>query len=475
MVSRIKVFFINITFLAASIIAFAFVVIVHRLYEPDYYFDLPDILERGILVATTNHSPSSYFVYRAEPMGFQLEMLSAFCKHLGILLEIRPKNKIESKVECLVSDSGCDVIALRFNSTYERRLLVNFTEPYAFSRHVLVQRRNNTRPNTANGQEAPGPIRNPAMLNGQTVFIQEGTSYKETLELLEHTYGISILIVEKDINEEELIRMVAEGQIDFTVSDEVIARPNLVFFNILDIGTAITEEIGLSWAVRKNSPKLLEAVNEWIVNFRETPQFAALFRKYFEAPRRAFRRDDPYHSLFGNRISSYDTYFKRHAPIVGWDWRMIASLAFQESSFVHDTASWAGAMGIMQIMPSTAEYLGLDSLSTIEDHIKAGTRYLRSLDRVMQNFVEDSLERISFVLGAYNAGPGHVLDAIRLAEKQGRDPTKWIGNVDYFILNKSRYYRDEVVRHGYLRGWETYHHVRKIWRRYEHYRNVVDE
>ena len=154
---------------------------------------------------------------------------------------------------------------------------------------------------------------------------------------------------------------------------------------------------------------------------------------------------------------------------------MIASLAYQESRFVHDTASWAGAMGIMQIMPSTAEILGLDSLSTIEDHIRAGIRYLGKLDRTLQNFVEDSLERISFVLGAYNAGPGHVIDAIRLAEKHGKDPTKWIGNVDYFIRNKSRYYRDDVVRHGFLRGWETYMHVLEIWRRFEHYRNVVQE
>ena len=477
MASKINSFFLNAAFFAASALAIAFILLVTAAHHQDEedVFDLPEILERGVLFATTNHSPSSYFVYRAEPMGFQLEMLMEFCNHLDILLEIRLDNNIENKLDCLVEQSSCEIIALRFNPTYERRKLVDFTKHYAFSRHVLVQRRYNTFSTSSHQTEDEGPIRQPELLDGQMVYIQIGTSYKQTLDSIASTYGISIDIVEVDLNEEELVRMVAEGEIDFTVCDEIIARPNKSYFWVLDIDTPLSEEIGLSWAVRKNTPLLLETLNEWIIDFRETRKFRELFRKYFDSPRRAFRSARAYHSLFDDRISRFDHYFKRHAPIVGWDWRMIASLAYQESMFVHDTASWAGAMGIMQIMPTTAESLGLDSLSTIEEHIRAGIRYLRSLDRTLESFVEDSLERISFVLGAYNSGPGHVIDAIKLAEKYGRDPTRWIGNVDYFILNKSRYYRDDVVRHGYLRGWETYNHVLEIWRRYEHYRNVVQE
>ncbi len=471
--AKLTNFSVNGVFFAAAVIAFLFVILNARLEGQDDFADLPEILERGVLYATTNHSPSSYFVYRAEPKGFQLEMLSAFCKYLGILLEIKPKNNIDLKLDCLVKQGTCDILALRLNPTGERRGQVDLTEPYAFSRHVLVQRKKIENAKPASRTAENEITSDFAFLDGQRIYIQAMTSYRQTLDSLSLANGISINVVELDQNEEELVRMVAEGEIDYTVCDEIVARPNKASFPNLDIDVALTGQIGLTWAVRKNTPKLLHALNIWIADFIKTKEYSSIFRKYFEAPPRSFRAQGQFHSLFGNRISHYDSYFKKHAGIIGWDWRLIASLVYQESTFEHDTASWAGARGIMQIMPSTAEALGLDSLSTIEDHIRAGIRYLRSLDRILQNFVEDSLERISFVLGAYNSGPGHVIDAIRLAEKHGRDPTKWIGSVDYFIRNKSRYYRDDVVRHGYLRGWETYNHVLEIWRRYEHYRNVV--
>jgi membrane-bound lytic murein transglycosylase F len=458
-----------------SVLAFAFIVFVSVPKEPKDLVDLPIILERGVLYAATEHSPSSYFVYRAEPMGFQLELLSAFCNHLGLMLEIKPENNIENKFECLIEQASCDIIALGFNPTYERQKVASFSEPYAFSRHVLVQRRKTRQTTGSLPEQNPTVLRDLDLLDRQAIFIQKGTSYKQTLDSIELVYDISIDIIEVDFNQEELVKMVADGEIDFTVCDEIVAKPNKDFFPVLDIETALTDEIGLSWAVRKNSPILLDTLNKWIAEFRQTPQFRTLFHKYFDAPRRAFRSGGTYHSLDGSQISRFDSYFKKYAPIIGWDWRMIASLAYQESMFVHDTASWAGAMGIMQIMPTTAESLGLDSLSTIEDHIRAGIRYLKSIDRTLEKYVGDSLERISFVLGAYNSGPGHVIDAIKLAEKHGKDPTKWIGNVDYFIRNKSRYYREDVVKHGYLRGWETYIHVLEIWRRFEHYRNVVGD
>lgn len=184
----------------------------------------------------------------------------------------------------------------------------------------------------------------------------------------------------------------------------------------------------------------------------------------------------PYHSLGGGRISVYDDYFKRFAEIVGWDWRLIASLAFQESRFNHEAVSWAGAFGIMQLMPNTAAMYNVSQTSAPIENIMAGIKYLDWINGRLKDVITDDQERIKFVLASYNVGLGHVMDARRLAEKYGKDPNIWKDNVDYFILNKSKpkYYLDPVVRHGYARGTEPFHYVSEILERYEHYLNAVE-
>ena len=128
----------------------------------------------------------------------------------------------------------------------------------------------------------------------------------------------------------------------------------------------------------------------------------------------------------------------------------------------------------MQFMPVTASSYGITEESTPEQHILAGVKYIQWLDKLFISLVPDKDERIRFILGSYNIGAGHVLDAIRLTSKYGRDPLIWEDNVEYFLLKKSepRYYNDEVVRNGYCRGAETYHYVRNIIYRYNHYLNI---
>lgn len=181
------------------------------------------------------------------------------------------------------------------------------------------------------------------------------------------------------------------------------------------------------------------------------------------------------HSLGGGKISPFDHYFKEYASIVGWDWRLIASLAFQESRFDPEAVSWAGAFGLMQLMPGTADVYNLIPESPVSAHILAGVNYLKWLDQVLSEHISDKDERVRFVLASYNVGIGHVLDARRLAEKYGKDPNVWKDNVDYFLLNKSqpKYYQDPVVRFGYARGVEPFNYVNEIMERYAHYRNAM--
>ena len=175
-------------------------------------------------------------------------------------------------------------------------------------------------------------------------------------------------------------------------------------------------------------------------------------------------------------ISPFDKAIKKTAAKIGWDWRLLAALIYQESRFKIDLESDKGAFGLMQLMPSVMERYNVSYDSSPEEQLEAGGKLISYLDKTLKNKVADSLERVKFVLAAYNAGLGHVLDAQRLAIKYEKAPDIWENNVDYFILNKSKplYYRDTCCRCGFLRGTQTYRFVEDIMERYHHYQNLVD-
>ncbi len=171
-------------------------------------------------------------------------------------------------------------------------------------------------------------------------------------------------------------------------------------------------------------------------------------------------------------ISPYDVYFKRYASLIGWDWRLLAALAYHESRFKNMPISPRGAMGVMQLMPITAVAFGLDSISVCDPelNIKAGTHYLKYLQRVYKE-IDDVDERNKFMLASYNAGPAHIIDAMDLAEKYGRDPHRWFGSVEYYLKRKheEEIYLDSIVNFGYFNSREPVDHVRKILKTYEQY------
>ena len=176
-------------------------------------------------------------------------------------------------------------------------------------------------------------------------------------------------------------------------------------------------------------------------------------------------------------ISQYDDIFRRYAPNVGWDWRLMAAQAFVESKFKANARSWVGARGLMQIMPSTARgyRTPVRRLNNPETSVQVATKLINDLDSYLVRYVPDDRERLKFVIAAYNVGIAHIYDAIRLAKKYGLDPEKWDGNVSKAILMKMnpRYYNDPVVRYGYCRGTETVAYVDRITDFYEQARRQV--
>jgi membrane-bound lytic murein transglycosylase F len=434
----------------------------------------PHFQERGRITAVTDYNSINYFIYRGEPMGYQFELLNILAEHLNLRLDVIVNNDLEESFDYLLNDQ-CDLLAINLTVTRERSRIVDFTEPHSQTRQVLVQRKPEGWKFMSTNELDLHLVRNSLELGGKTVHLQKNSAYVSRLHNLMEEIGDTIIIIEVDQVDEQLITMVAEGEVDFTVCDENVAMVNQMYYDNLDIGTPVSFAQNLAWAVRKGDHYLRDSINQWLENFRNTIEYRLLYAKYFENQRSARIVQSDFYVLASGKISPYDDLIRKYSEEIEWDWRLLASMIYQESRFLPDVQSWAGADGLMQLMPNTASRFGVQEVYDPEENIRAGVRYIAWLDEILQDRIQEREERIKFILAAYNVGLGHILDARALARKYGKDPDRWTDNVDYFVLNKSDpdYFLDPVVRHGYARGHEPYNYVGEIINRYEHYRNIV--
>lgn len=236
---------------------------------------------------------------------------------------------------------------------------------------------------------------------------------------------------------------------------------------------ARVDSLNVQWAVKKGNTELADSLNSWFK--------PSMYKEIKDETRLAFSPQGVKRHVYApflNRnegiISHYDHLFKKHAAIARWDWKLMAAQCYQESCFDPKARSWAGACGLMQIMPSTAAHLKLP-LSDIYDpdkNINAAARYINELSGYFRN-IPNPAERQMFVLAAYNGGYFHIQDAMALARKNGKNHKRWKDVAFYVLaLETAQYYNDPVVKNGYMRGSETVNYVDRIRRRYAQYRGV---
>jgi membrane-bound lytic murein transglycosylase F len=318
-----------------------------------------------------------------------------------------------------------------------------------------------------------------AELAGERVHVaEESGAHRQLIELSDSIDGtIEIVEVDADVTTETLIRRVAAGSIEFTVSRENVAQLKQERFDNLVVRPIIGPPVGLVWATRRGAVELHAALNEWIAAGQGSQLFNSVYRKYY-IDRGGYREREESEYLTGatGRLSQYDDIILRNAQAVGWDWRLLASVMFQESRFDPRARSWAGAMGLLQLMPATAREVGVTDPWDPADNVAGGARYFQWLENQWVNDIADPDQRLRFILASYNVGRGHVQDAQRLAEAHGDDPQDW-DRVSHWLLQKSRreVFTHPVVRFGYARGLEPVTYVQKILYRYRHYQQFVAE
>jgi len=437
---------------------------------------LADIRKEGKLKALTIYSSTSYFLYRGQPMGFEYELLKRFADYLGVELKINVSKNINNLLDRL-NDDDIDLVAHGITITSDRKETANFTDYLYLTHQVLVQKKPDNWRRMRWSEIESALIHDPIELIGDTVSVRKNSSYYRRLQNLSKEIGGEIYIdtVPGNLSTDEIIKMVVDGEIKYTVADNNIASINASYYQNLDIRVPVSFSQRIAWAVNPKTPELLEAVNEWLDKIKGNVDYYVIYNKYFKNKKDFIKRvKSDFYSLNKNQISRFDDIIKENAKILGWEWRLVASTIYQESRFDTVANSWAGAGGLMQIMPAVAEDFGIEDRYDPEKNLYAGTRYLKHLWDKFE-MVEDSVQRIKFTLASYNCGYYHVADAQNLAEQRGLDRNKWDNNVEKMILELSYpdNYNNPVVKYGYVRGIEPHTYVEQIFERYDHYRHFI--
>lgn len=421
--------------------------------------DLEQIIKKGELVVLTCSGSTSYYLYRGQEMGYQYELSKQLADDLGVKLRVKVVSDVSKLSEMLLKGEG-DLIAYRLPVTNELKQKISFVKEESITSQVLVQ------------STGDNMVNNVVDLIGKTVYVQAHTKYADRLKNLNEEIGGGIVIkmAPDSLDTEELIDLVSQKKIPFTVVDNDIALLNKTYDQDIDCHLSISFSQRSAWAVRKNSPHLLAKLNDWIAQEKQSESYALLYKKYFE--RTKYFSDKIIIIPKGKSISRYDELFKKHAKKIHWDWRLLAALVYHESQFNASALSWSGAGGLMQLVPATAAKMGIKTsdIKNPDKNLMAGVKYIKELDQSLSD-VKNKDERIKFVLASYNVGITHVMDARALAHKYGKNKNLWEENVAVYLRLKSdpKYYNDSICRSGYCRGEQTCIYVDEVLARYKRY------
>ncbi len=432
-----------------------------NVFRDPYFMDLDEIKVRGTLRAAVDNNSTSYYIYRGRRMGYEFELLRDLGSRLGVQIEFVVVSDIESAFDQL-EEGKVDLIAMNLEQNEERAERVAFSNSLGTMSTVIVGLKPEEKPATW------------TEIGNDTIFVRKATVYKTQLEKIQDSLGLGFTVIESPEHEETLIDQVADKQIKWTVADKNIAQANVTYYEDLDASLKVAEEGHVAWAVRQNSPKLLIELNTWLED-KKKRFIPDLYTKYFYSSRNNFyRTNSPYSSLAGNKISVYDDIIKESAEELGWDWRLLAALVYKESGFDTTAVSYAGAEGLLQLMPVTLERFGVTNPNDPVQSLRGGVKYLQYLDKFWRERVPDTNERIRFILASYNIGQGHVEDAWRLTMKYGKNTQSW-KDVAIFLNLKSdpEYYRDPLVKSGYAKGHIAVNYVRDVLGLFASYKTLV--
>lgn len=422
--------------------------------------DLPDIKKRGTLRVLTRNNAVSFFLYRGNRDGFDYELAKGFAKSQGLMLEVVVAPSYDAMLPMLEAGAG-DFIAASLTATPERAKDVSFTRPYLKVKELFVQKK---------GAPALASL---DALKGRTVTVRTSSSYAEKLRPLATRYGFTIAAADEQDEVEDLLADVDDGLIELTVADSHFFQAESLFRPTIEAPLALSgdDEVPIAFATRKTNPLLLAALDAYVAKVYRGTEYNMLKKRCFENRATLTQGRELRTSKTGS-LSQWDLVIRRYSDLYGFDWRLMSAQAWRESRFDPKAKSFAGAVGLFQVLPSTGKDLGFVRLTDPDQGTHAGIKYMSQLvQRVEADVPID--ERVRFALAGYNAGFTRVQDARRLAEVLKLDPNVWVGNVEkaMSLLARPRY--SKFSRAGFCRCQEPVDYVRVIENKYESFVQLV--
>ena len=407
---------------------------------------LEQVQASGQLHVLTRNAGTTYYQGPHGPAGLEYQLLRRFAKHLGVKLVISVPDSLNEILD-KISHGKAQIAAAGLTVTKEREKLVRFSPPYQTITQEVVYNANKHKPNNLDN------------LDGILEVIAQSSHAEQLSALKQQNLN---WIENKEADSTELLSLVSEGLIDYTVADSNEVAINRRFYPELKVAFNISAPQQLAWAFPKTADTSLydEAV-KFFADLKQSGELDRILKNnYQHASNFDYAGTNAFLGQIHNRLPSYRGYFEEAAKAYDLDWRLLAALSYQESHWRPRAVSHTGVRGIMMLTQATARHVGVEERTDARESILGGARYLRALiDKLPDNI--KGADRTWVALAAYNVGLGHVEDARQITDELGNNPDKWIdikSSLPY--LAKSKWYKK--TRYGYARGWEPVRYVENI-------------
>jgi membrane-bound lytic murein transglycosylase F len=422
------------------------------------HFDAPSddhlagILARDFISVHTRNTPTTYYEGRQGPTGFEYELMHRFADHLGVSLTLDASHHIQEVLEAVKRQGDLGAAALPLDPTQPG---VIFSRPIIELQSLLVYRR---------GLHPPETLED---LEGLTIGTLSGAGGDLILRELQVDHPWLSWQEAPDLEVAELLGRVESGDLDAAVVFEHQFRLNRLFFPEVEKGFPIGEPLSMAWAFPAGRGLgLVEKANRFLETLQDEGELDRLVSRYFG--------HDDFLEYVGartfiqqahHRLPEYTELFREAARQTEFDWKLLASLGYQESHWDPEATSPTGVRGLMMLTLPTAGDLGVQDRLDPAQSIEGGARYLRELKNRLPESITGE-DRLYMAMAAYNVGLGHLYDARDITERRGGDPNRWEDVRASLPLLQEREWHSQT-QYGYARGGEPVIYVRNIRRYYE--------
>jgi len=433
-----------------SVILMTFKVI-PLLFKPNI---LNQVLETGELVIVTRNSSTTYYEGPSGKTGFEYDLAKRFADTLGVKLKVITSDNLREIFQILNSGKA-HFAAAGLTITESRKDFVRFAASYMQITEQLVYNNQSYRP------------RKITDLQDGILEVIDDSSHIDSLNLLKEQHPNLSWIAQQNIESEQLLYLVENQLIDFTVADSNEVSLNQRFLLELRVAFDISSPKKLAWAFPKTKDSSLydKAMSFFWRNLNNGEITNLTEKHYGHVDKFDYVGSRIYKRHIATRLSNYLDMYNEAGDKYNIDWKLLAAMGYQESHWNPKAVSPTGVRGIMMLTQQTAGQMGIKNRLDPKSSIMGGAKYL---DQIRKRFPDDLKEpdRTWYAMAAYNVGYYHVIDAQKIAVKQGKNPNKWSDlQTTLPLLARKKWYKK--TKYGYARGWEPVKYVTNIRRYYD--------